>query len=129
MKLGYALFYVDDVERTMQFYSKAFGLEMGFMDKESMQYGEMLTGDTKLGFVNHKTASSHGFSYDKMSLSKTPSACEIGFVTKDVPNAFEKAIKNGAVEVSKPVTKPWGQTVSYVRDCNGFLVEICSAMG
>jgi lactoylglutathione lyase len=27
------------------------------------------------------------------------------------------------------VTKPWGQVVTYVRDGDGVLVELCSAMG
>jgi lactoylglutathione lyase len=128
MKLGYTLFYVDDVESTMTFYSKAFGLEAGFLH-ESKQYGEMATGDTKLGFVNHETASSHGFEYEKMDISKKPFAFEIGLVTNDVETAFNKAVKAGAEAISKPATKPWGQVVSYVRDCNGFLVEICSPMG
>jgi predicted enzyme related to lactoylglutathione lyase len=128
MKLGYTLFYVDDVEATMKFYSKAFGLEVGFM-VETGEFGEMVTGDTKLGFVNHETASSHGFEYDKMTQKKKPAAFEIGFVTDDVDGAFSRAVKAGAVAVSKPAKKPWGQMVSYVRDCNGFLVEICSPMG
>lgn len=38
MKLGYGLCYVDDVEKTMAFYSKAFGLDSGFLH-ESKQYG------------------------------------------------------------------------------------------
>jgi lactoylglutathione lyase len=62
-------------------------------------------------------------------LTKKPAPFEIGFVTKDVKTAFDRAVKNGALAVSRPETKPWGQTVSYVRDCNGFLVEICSPMG
>lgn len=128
MKLGYTLFYVDDVEKTMQFYAKAFGLELGFLH-ESKQYGEMLTGETKLGFVQHETAMSHGFEYEKMNLNKQSAAFEIGFVTPDVNAAFEKAIGNGAQALQKPETKPWGQVVSYVRDCNGFIVEICSPMG
>ena len=56
-------------------------------------------------------------------------AIAIGFVTKDVEAAFNTAVRAGATSVSKPKTKPWGQVVSYVRDCNGFLVEICSPMG
>jgi lactoylglutathione lyase len=128
MKLGYTLFYVDDVEKTMQFYAKAFGLELGFLH-ESKQYGEMLTGETKLGFVQHETAMSHGFEYEKMNLNKKPAAIEIGFVTSDVNAAFEKAVTNGAQALQKPEAKPWGQVVSYVRDCNGYLVEICSPMG
>ncbi len=126
MKLGYTLFYVDDVSKTMDFYEKAFGLKKGFLHEN--QYGEMITGETKLGFVNHETAGSHGFEYEKSNLQKNPSAFEIGFVTKDVELAFNTAISAGAISVCKPITKPWGQVVSYVRDCNGFLVEICSEL-
>lgn len=127
MKLGYTLFYVDDVKKTMDFYAHAFDLEKGFLAPGD-QYGEMVTGDTKLGFVHHETALSHGFAYEKMNPQHKPSAMEIAFIADDVEKAFSKAVKAGAVGVSKPTTKPWGQTVSYVRDCNGFLVEICSAM-
>ena len=30
--------------------------------------------------------------------------------------------------LSEPATKPWGQTVAYLRDNSGFLVEICTPM-
>lgn len=129
MKLGYILFYVDDVAKTMDFYARAFGLEKVFFHAESGQYGEMITGETHLGFVHHDTASTHDFVYEKMSATKASAAFEIGFVTTDVVVAFERAVKVGAVTVNQPKTKPWGQTVSYVRDLNGFLVEICSPMG
>jgi len=128
MKLSYNLFYVEDVAVSMDFYQRAFGLEKGFFH-ESGQYGEMKTGETKLGFVQHATASSHDFAYDRMSLKKTPAAFELGFTTADVPGAYLKAVKAGATPVSAPKVKPWGQTVSYVRDINGFLIEICSPMG
>ena len=128
MKLGYTLLYVSDVEATMNFYAKAFGLKKGFLH-ESKEYGEMETGTTKLGFVNHKTAGSHGFKYKKISKTEKAPGIEIGLVSDDVEKAFKKAVKAGAKSTSKPETKPWGQVVSYVRDCNGFLVEICSAMG
>lgn len=127
MKFGYSLFYVADVAATMNFYTKAFGLETAFLH-ESNQYGEMNTGSTKLGFVHHDTAGSHGFEYSKLNLKDKPPAMEIGFVSSDVEADFAKAVKAGALPVSKPNKKPWGQIVSYVRDCNGFLVEICSAM-
>ena len=41
---------------------------------------------------------------------------------------FDKAVAAGATPISKPQKKAWGQTVSYVRDLNGFLVELCSEM-
>jgi lactoylglutathione lyase len=127
VKLGYTLLYVDDVEKTMTFYAKAFGLELGFLH-ESKQYGEMKTGDTKLGFVHHDTAGSHGFKYEKLSPKSIAPGVEIGLVTDDVEKVFAQAVAAGAIATSKPARKPWGQLVSYVRDCNGMLVEICSAM-
>lgn len=44
----------------------------------------------------------------------------------NVEEQFKQAIDAGAIEVVKPAPKPWGQIVSYVRDNNGFLVEICN---
>lgn len=51
---------------------------------------------------------------------------EVAFVTDDVAGDFEKAVQAEAKAVTPPTQKPWGQTVSYVRDLNGYLVEICS---
>ena len=53
-------------------------------------------------------------------------AIEIAFVTADVVQAFDVAVNAGAIPVAAPKEKPWGQTVAYLRDLNGFLVEICS---
>jgi predicted enzyme related to lactoylglutathione lyase len=126
MKLGYALVYVDDVNATMDFYERAFGLARGFLHEG--QYGEMVTGATKLGFVHHDTAGTHGFGYQKLNAAQIAPGIEIGFIAEDVEAAFKKAVEAGATIASKPQKKPWGQVVSYVRDCNGLLVEICSAM-
>ncbi len=126
MKLGYNLLYVNDVKATMEFYEKAFELEKGFLHPDG-DYGEMLTGETKLGFVSHKLAGSHGFSYKEQTTAELPSF-EIGFVTEDVEYSFKRALSNGAIKIKEPQTKPWGQIVSYVQDINGFLIEICSEM-
>jgi predicted enzyme related to lactoylglutathione lyase len=112
----------------MDFYQKAFGLKLGFLH-ESKMYGEMQTGETKLGFAQHEIAGSHGFDYQRASLTSKPHGFEIGLVTEDVEDAFEKAVTAGAISVCEPNRKPWGQVVSYVRDCNGFLIEICSPIG
>lgn len=127
MKFGYVLLYVEDVERTMDFYAKAFQLKKGFI-ADGKEYGEMVTGETKLGFVQHALVETHGFKYDKMSLERKPGSQEIAFVATDVTGAFAAAVQNGATELSKPSQKPWGQTVGLVRDINGFIVEISSPM-
>src|SRR6202035_5104801 len=52
MKLGYAIAYVPDVKKTVEFYERAFGLKRSHLDDKGF-YGELGTGDTKLAFVAH----------------------------------------------------------------------------
>jgi uncharacterized glyoxalase superfamily protein PhnB len=54
---------------------------------------------------------------------------EIGFTVADVQAAYDRAIAAGARALAAPATKPWGQTVAYVRCPDGTLVELCTAMG
>jgi uncharacterized glyoxalase superfamily protein PhnB len=61
-------------------------------------------------------------------LSKLPFGIEIGFTTDDVEGVIKEAVAAGAMLIEEPKTKPWGQVVAYVRDLDGFLVEICSEM-
>jgi uncharacterized glyoxalase superfamily protein PhnB len=49
-------------------------------------------------------------------------------VTSDVPALFARAVKAGATVLSEPATKPWGQTVAYVRDKDDHLVELCTPL-
>lgn len=59
---------------------------------------------------------------------KPPLGFEIALVTIDVAGLYARPVKEGARSVSAPEVKPWGQTVAYLRDENGFLVELCSPM-
>ena len=89
----------------------------------------METGETTLAFASNELARSNlpqGF--QENNLSNPPAGIEIGFVTKDVSGAFANAVSAGAVVVAEPKVKPWGQTVAYVRDLDGILVEIASPM-
>lgn len=126
MNLGYIIIYVTDVPRTVAFYEKAFRLKLRFIH-ESNQYAEMETGQTTLAFANENfVSSSHPFRLNRQK--EQAAGVEIAFVVDHVEEQFKHAVNSGAVEVVKPVQKPWGQMVSYVRDNNGFLVEICNAV-
>jgi uncharacterized glyoxalase superfamily protein PhnB len=43
-----------------------------------------------------------------------------------VPAALARAIAAGAQPMRAVETMPWGQTIAYVADPNGFLVELCT---
>lgn len=124
IRLGYIIIYVTEVTSTVSFYEKAFGLKLRFIH-ESNQYAEMETGQTILAFANEDfVMSSHPFRPNRNN--ELSAGAEIAFTVEDVEEQFKRAIDCGAIEISKPVQKPWGQIVSYVRDCNGFTVEICT---
>ena len=128
MKLGYILLYVSDVPSALKFYEAAFGVKRAFLH-ESNTYGEIDTGGTRLGFVAHEVAASHGFGYAPVTPAGIAPGIEIGFVSEDVAADYARAVAAGATPVLGPTVQPWGQTVSYVRDPHGLLVEICSSMG
>ena len=125
MKLGYTIIYVADVVATVAFYEKAFGLARRFVH-ESNLYAEMETGSTVLGFAGEAMAETNGVAIRPNRPGDVAAGIEIALVTDDPAAAYEKAVAAGAVAVKPPVRKPWGQTVGYVRDLNGCLVEICS---
>ena len=124
MKFGYTIIYVDEVEATIAFYEKAFGLKRDMVVQG--EFGQLATGETKLAFAARKMLHEPAIF---ASPKDKPLAVEVAFATSDVQAAFDTAVAAGAKPVSKPEKKPWGQIVGYVRDNNGFLVELCSPVG
>lgn len=126
MQFGYTILYVSDVPATLRFYEAAFGFRTRFLH-DGHDYGELETGATVLAFCAHALLKTMG---------KTPQAAdpdrpcaEIAFCTPDVPAAVARALAAGAT-LKRPVeTMPWGQTLAYVADVNGFLVELCTPVG
>ncbi|MBV1702870.1 MAG: VOC family protein [Hyphomicrobiales bacterium] len=127
MRLGYIILYVPDVVAAVEFYERAFGLARRFVH-ESGQYAEMETGATALAFAGESFVSATRHTFKANRPDQEPAGAEVAFVADDVNAAFEKAIGAGATGYAPPHQKPWGQTVAYVRDANGFLVELCSAI-
>ena len=126
IKFAYTILYVKDVTKSIEFYEQAFGFARKFISPDN-DYGELNTGETTISFASKKLAS-HNLNegFIESSLEDKPFAIEIGFIVENVPEVLQKATSFGAVIVSEPVEKPWGQVVAYVRDLDGFLLEICT---
>lgn len=125
MQLGYTIIFVRDVLETVAFYEAAFGVERRFVH-ESNLYAELETGATALAFAGLEAAEMNNIAITPNDPASPAAAWEICFVTDDVAAGFDRAVAKGCTPVSKPSEKPWGQTVCYVRDLNGCLVEIAS---
>jgi uncharacterized glyoxalase superfamily protein PhnB len=126
VKFGYAINYIANVELALAFFEKAFEMKRRFITEEK-DYGELETGETILAFASHKLGQSN-FSggYIRPNASDKPLGVEIALVADDVEMVHQRALVHGATELKVPTTKPWGQTVSYVRCPSGILIELCT---
>lgn len=129
IKFAYTILYVQDVTKSVEFYENAFGFTRKFVTPDN-DYGELLVGETTLSFASITLAKSNlkeGFL--ESNLTAKPFGIEIGFTADNVKETVSTAVNAGATIVEDPKTKPWGQIVAYVRDIDGFLIEICTPMG
>jgi lactoylglutathione lyase len=129
LQFRYSGFFVADVPATVRFYESAFALKLRYMHPSS-GYAELETGSTLLAFVAER------FLKDAKLLGNTeilpnrpdsnPAAAQVAFVTRDIDRDWQRAVQAGATVVKEPEAKPWGQTVGYLRDINGVIVELCT---
>ncbi|KAL2532595.1 dessication-induced 1VOC superfamily protein [Abeliophyllum distichum] len=124
---AYIVVYVKDVAKSVAFYAKAFGYPVRRLD-ESHRWGELESGQTTIAFTpahQHETDDLSGeVRMPQSSHEKNP--VEVCFDYSDVDSAYKRAVENGAVPVSEPEDKEWGQKVGYVRDIDGIVVRMGS---
>lgn len=128
MRLAWVIRYVPDIATTVDFYARAFGLVPRFVageDFAAMETGATVLAFAREGFVGEMAS---GFTFAPTRPDAKPPGEEIAFEVEDVAAAHARAIAAGGLEVMAPMQKPWGQTVSYLRDPNGALVELCTAV-
>ncbi|KAH7862143.1 hypothetical protein Vadar_000715 [Vaccinium darrowii] len=124
---AYTTVYVKDVAKSVEFYANAFGYTVRRLD-ESHRWGELESGQTTLAFTpahQHETDDLTGTVQMPRS-GRERNAVEVCFDYQDVDAAYKRAVENGAVPVSEPEEKEWGQKVGYVRDLDGVVVRMGS---
>ncbi|CAK9164559.1 unnamed protein product [Ilex paraguariensis] len=124
---AYTVVYVKDVAKSVAFYAKAFGYTVRRLD-ESHRWGELESGQTTIAITpaqQHETDDITGAVKTPQSGSER-APVEICFAYEDVDAAYKRAVENGAVPVSEPEERKWGQKVGYVRDIDGMVVRMGS---
>jgi lactoylglutathione lyase len=127
-RLGWVIIYVADPNEAGAFYERAFGLGPGLQVPDG-SYTELETGSTTLAFASYELAEGHlpgGF--QRGNPAEPPFNSELALIFDDVPGAWDRALEAGCVAVAEPERKPQGQTVGYVRDPFGTLLEIASPL-
>lgn len=128
MKYAYTILYVSNVAQTVEFYQKAFGFEPKFITPEH-DYAELVSGETTIAFASVELGNANFTAgFDPISRTKPPVGVELAFTSENIERDFQQALDAGATEFEPLAQKPWGQTVGYVRDLNGCIIEICTPM-
>jgi len=123
MRLSYTILYVKNVKDSVAFYEKAFHLKFRFIH-ESGLYAEMETGGTTLAFSQFELIESLKVDFQKSNPKKPPLGSQITFEPDDVKKAYEYGCQHGAKPVKAPEVMPWGWECAFVRDPDGFLIEL-----
>ena len=115
-----------NITETIKFYEKAFGFSRKFITPEN-DYGELISGETTIAFASLDLGKSNFKNeFENVTNLKKPLGVTFAFTTEDIETDFQNAINSGATEFEPLTEKPWGQKVGYLRDNNGFLIEICT---
>ncbi|XP_051181964.1 uncharacterized protein [Lolium perenne] len=125
--LAYIVVYVEDVLKSAEFYAAAFGYCVRRVE-DSRKWAELDTGATTIAFTPLHQRETDALT-GEVHLPKSPrerGPVEICFDYADVDAAYRRAVENGAVPVSAPEQKKWGQKVGYVRDVDGIIVRMGS---
>jgi len=121
MQFGGTVLYVDQVSAVVDFYRRAFGLNVRFLD-ETLGFAELETGGSMLAIAAHSFGEMLMPNQYLRPAKGQPAGVEIAFLTLDVPASFAKAIAEGAAPITPPRRMPWGLEVAYVRAPEGTLI-------
>lgn len=121
----YMILIVDDLDRTLDFYTAVLGLRLGH---RSGEYAQLDTGTTRLGFYT-RTAMTQAVGFPLNTPAADAPGFEIGFKVPDVDAAYTELVAKGATATTPPTTRPWGQRTAYVRDPDGHLIELAQDLG
>ena len=120
MRLGYAILFVADIERSIRFYRDVIGLPFKFANES---YGEFATEGAKFALF----ARSH--LPELIGRSAPPGEApwpqgEVAFMVEDVDSEHERLLAAGVPVLAPPTDRPWGERTLHVADPDGNVVEL-----
>ncbi|MBI4528049.1 MAG: VOC family protein [Deltaproteobacteria bacterium] len=118
--LDYIILIVEDLDRALRFYTEVLGLTLGH---RSGDYAQLATGATRMALYT-RAAMEKTLAMELRAPALDAPGFEIGFKVADVDAVFADLVARGAVPVTPPTTRAWGQRTAYVSDPDGHLIEL-----
>lgn len=118
--LDYLVLVVTDIERSVVFWRDVIGAEH---QHTSGPYAQFSVGQVRLGLFQ-ADAMAETLGRDVGVPGPGRSGFEVGFLVEDVDEAYDDLVASGAVAVTAPGDRAWGQRTAYVADPDGYLIEL-----
>lgn len=124
-RLGYAILFVSDLERSIGFYRDVLGLPFRFATES---YAEFATEGAKFALY----ARSH---LPELLGVAAPAGeapwpqGEVAFFRDDVDAEHERLVEAGVRVLAPPTDRPWGERTLHVADPDGNVVELTRPKG
>jgi lactoylglutathione lyase len=119
-RLGYAIVYVSDLERSIAFYRDVVGLPFRF---SSESYAEFETEGAKFALYARRHLPELIGREAPVGEAPWPQG-EVVFLVEDVDAEHERLRAAGAVVLTPPTERPWGERTMHLLDPDGFVVEL-----
>ena len=119
-RLGYAILFVSDLDRSIRFYRDTIGLPFRFANES---YAEFATEGAKFALY----ARSHLPELLGREAAPGPGPGlhgEVAFFCDDVDAEHERLAAAGVTVIAPPTDRPWGERTLHVADPDGYVVEL-----
>lgn len=119
-RLGYAIFYVSDLERSVAFYRDTIGLPLRL---QAEQYAEFATAGAK--FALFARSGLAGLIGRQAPQARVPwPQGEVAFFCRDVDAEHNRLAAAGVEVLAPPTDRPWGERTLHVADPDGNVIEL-----
>lgn len=121
----YVVLVVDDLDRSLDFYTGVLGLALGH---RSGPFAQLETGATRVALYERGAMETTLDIGPLRPPAPDAPGFELGFKVDDVDAAYAELAAAGARPVTPPTDRPWGQRTAYLRDPDGHLVELATQL-
>ncbi|MEM7412686.1 MAG: VOC family protein [Myxococcota bacterium] len=116
----YVVLIVNDLDRSLAFYTGRLGLQL---NHRVDAYAQLATGRTRIALYQRE-AMAETLGRPLSAPDPDAPSFELGFKVEDVDAAYDELVEAGVPSVIEPTTRPWGQRTAYLRDPDGYLIEL-----
>jgi lactoylglutathione lyase len=123
VRLGYAILFVSDLERSVAFYRDVLGLPFRFSNES---YAEFSTEGAKFALYARSRLPELIRVEAPAGAAPWPQG-EVAFFCDDVDAEHVRLVAEGVRVLAPPTDRPWGERTLHVADPDGNVVELTKA--